>query len=223
MVYGITVSLELGKVVINGHVKTNFGYQVVTEDIVVCNGMPINSLPKTKVFLVNKLKGYISTSSDPQGRKCVIDLVPSTDRLFTVGRLDRDTTGAILVTNDGELANNLMHPKNQIERVYIVASKLNISRDKRGNLYKGLDLGDSTIARGELHRLDRKGGLIYWKVVLREGKNHEVKRIFKALGSAVVHLHRQSFAGLEIDKISPGKFQVLKENDVKNLVKGIPD
>ena len=215
--------IELGKVVVNGHVKTNFGYQVVTEDIVVCNGMPINSLPKTKVFLVNKLKGYISTSSDPQGRKCVINLVPSTDRLFTVGRLDRDTTGAILVTNDGELANNLMHPKNQIERVYIVASKLNISRDKRGNLSKGLDLGDGTKARGELQRLDRKGGLIYWKVVLREGKNHEVKRIFKALGSAVVHLHRQSFAGLEIDKISPGKFQVLKENDVKNLVKGIPD
>ena len=111
--------IELGKVVVNGHVKRNFGYQVGADDIVVCNGMPINSLPKTKVYLVNKLKGYISTSSDPQGRKCVIDLVPSTDRLFTVGRLDRDTTGAILVTNDGEMANKLMHPKNQIERVYI--------------------------------------------------------------------------------------------------------
>ena len=214
--------IELGKVVVNGHVKTNFGYQVGAEDIVVCNGMPINSLPKTKVFLVNKLKGYISTSSDPQGRKCVIDLVPSTDRLFTVGRLDRDTTGAILVTNDGELANNLMHPKNQIERVYIVASKLNISRDKRGNLSKGLALGNGSKAQGELYRLDRKGGLIYWKVVLREGKYHEVKRIFKALGSVVVHLHRQSFAGLEIDKISPGKFQVLKEIDVKRLQEGIP-
>ena len=183
--------------------------------------MPINSLSKTKVFLVNKLKGYISTSSDPQGRKCVIDLVPSQDRLFTIGRLDRDTTGAILVTNDGELANKLMHPKNQIERVYIVASKLNIPGDKQGNLSKGLDLGVGTLARGELHRLDRRGGLIYWKVVLREGKNREVKRIFKALGSAVVHLHRQSFAGLEIDKISPGKFQLLKKNEVKNLVEGI--
>ena len=215
--------IESGKVVINGHVKRNFGYQVGTDDIVVCNGMPINSLPKTKVYLVNKLKGYISTSSDPQGRKCVIDLVPSDDRLFTVGRLDRDTTGAILVTNDGEMANKLMHPRNQIERVYIVASKLNISRDKRGNLSKGLDLGDGTKAKGELQRLDRKGGLIYWKVVLKEGKNHEVKRIFKALGSTVVHLHRQSFAGLEIDKISPGKFQSLKENDVKKLQEGIPE
>ena len=214
--------IESGKVVVNGHVKRNFGYQVGVDDIVVCNGIPINSLPKTKVYLVNKLKGYISTSSDPQGRKCVIDLVPSTDRLFTVSRLDRDTTGAILVTNDGEMANKLMHPKNQIERVYIVASKLNISRDKRGNLSKGLALGDGSKAKGELYRLDRKGGLIYWKVVLREGKNHEVKRIFKALGSVVVHLHRQSFAGLEIDKISPGKFQVLKEIDVKRLQEGIP-
>ena len=213
--------IESGKVVINGHVKRNFGYQVGTDDIVVCNGMPINSLPKTKVYLVNKLKGYISTSSDPQGRKCVIDLVPSSDRLFTVGRLDRDTTGAILVTNDGEMANKLMHPKNQIERVYIVASKLNISRDKRGNLSKGLDLGDGTKAKGELQRLDGRGGLIYWKVILKEGKNHEVKRIFKTLGSTVVHLHRQSFAGLEIDKISPGKFQSLKENDVKKLQEGI--
>jgi len=213
--------IESGKVVVNGNVKRDFSYQVAADDIVVCNGMPINSLPKTKVYLVNKLKGYISTSTDPQGRKCVIDLVPSPYRLFTVGRLDRDTTGAILVTNDGELANKLMHPKNQIERIYIVASKLNISREKRGLLAKGLDLGDGSKAHGELHSLDRSGGLIYWKVVLREGKNHEVKRIFKALGSAVVHLHRQSVAGLEIDKISPGKFQALKEHDIKKLLEGI--
>ena len=210
--------IESGKVQVNGHVKRNYGYQVSEEDIIICNGMPINSIPKTKVYLLNKLKGYISTSSDPQGRKCVIDLVPSDDRLFTVGRLDRDTTGAILVTNDGEIANMLMHPKNQIERVYIVASKLNIYRDKRGLLSKGLDLGDGTKAKGELQRLDSKGGLIYWKVVLREGKNHEVKRIFKALGSAVVHLHRQSFAGLEIDAIAPGKYKVIKNKDIKRLL-----
>ena len=92
--------IETGKVKVNDHVKTNFGYQVSIDDIVVCDGVSIDSIPKTKVYLVNKLKGYISTSSDPEGRKCVIDLIPSPHRLFTVGRLDRDTTGAILVTND---------------------------------------------------------------------------------------------------------------------------
>ena len=209
--------IESGKVKVNGHVKTNFGYQVGVDDIVVCDGVSIGSIPKTKVYLVNKLKGYISTSLDPEGRKCVIDLVSSPHRLFTVGRLDRDTTGAILVTNDGELANKLMHPKNQIERVYIVSSKLNISRGKRGLLSKGLDLDDGSKVFGKLQCLDKKGGLIYWKVVLREGKNHEVKRIFKVLGAAVVHLHRQSFAGLEIDMVLPGKYRELSKMEIDSL------
>jgi len=209
--------IESGKVKVNGHVKTNFGYQVGTDDIVVCDGVSIDCIPKTKLYLVNKLKGYISTSSDPEGRKCVIDLVSSPYRLFTVGRLDRDTTGAILVTNDGGLANQLMHPKNQIERVYIVASKLDIPKDKLGQLTKGLVLDNRTKAHGSLVRLERKGGLIYWKVILREGKNHEVKRIFKALGSAVVHLHRHSFAGLDIDKVYPGKYRELSKMEIDSL------
>jgi len=213
--------IETGKVKVNGHVKTNFGYQVSPDDIIFCEGRSIDALPKRKVYLVNKLKGYISTSSDPQGRKCVIDLVPSPHRLFTIGRLDRDTTGAILVTNDGELANQLMHPKNQIERVYIATTKVDIPRDKQGQLSKGLKLDDSTKAYGKLIRLHKKGGLIYWKVILREGKNHEVKRIFKALDSRVIHLHRHAFAGLEIDVISPGKYQVLKEKEIHKLVEGI--
>ena len=211
------ILIETGRVKVNDRVKTNFGYQVGVDDIVVCDGVPIDSIPKTKVYLVNKLKGYISTSSDPEGRKCVIDLVSSPHRLFTVGRLDRDTTGAILVTNDGELANQLMHPRNQIERVYIVASKLDIPRDKQKQLTEGIELDNSTKAHGQLIRLGRKGGLIYWKVILREGKNHEVKRIFKAFGSAVVHLHRQSFAGLEIDKVNPGKYRELNKMEIDNL------
>ena len=213
--------IESGKVKVNGHVKTNFGYQVGLDDIIICEGRSIDSLPKRKVYLVNKLKGYISTSSDPQGRKCVIDLVPSPDRLFTIGRLDRDTTGAILVTNDGELANKLMHPKNQIERIYVVATKLDIPRDKQGQLSKGLELDDGSKAHGRLIRLGKKGGLIYWKVILREGKNHEVKHIFKTLDSRVIHLHRHAFAGLEIDSIIPGKYRSLKEKDIQNLIEGI--
>ena len=209
--------IETGRVKVNDHVKTNFGYQVCADDIVFCDGVSIDSIPKTKVYLVNKLRGYISTSSDPEGRKCVIDLVSSPNRLFTVGRLDRDTTGAILVTNDGELANQLMHPRNQIERVYIVASKVDIPRDKQKQLSKGIKLDNSTKAHCRLIRLERKSGLIYWKVILREGKNQEVKRIFKALGSAVVHLHRQSFAGLEIDEVRPGKYRELNKMEIDNL------
>ena len=216
------ILIEAGKVKVNGHVKTNFGYQVRPDDIVICDGRSIDALPKRKVYLVNKLKGYISTSSDPQGRKCVIDLVSSSDRLFTIGRLDRDTTGAILVTNDGELANQLMHPKNQIERVYIVTSKIDIHQNQQLKLAEGLELEDGSNATGELQRINKRGGLIYWRVILKEGKNHEVKRIFKALGSRVIHLHRHSIAGFEIDTILPGKYQLLKGNDIKRLREKIP-
>ena len=209
--------IESGKVVINGRVLKNFSYQVEPEDVVVCDGIPIDAIPNSRVYLMNKLKGYISTSSDPHGRKKVIDLIKSTDRLFTVGRLDRDTTGAILITNDGELANNLMHPRNKIEKVYLVASKIDIPPSEFNVLSKGLKIDNNITAHGKMLRLRKKEGLIYWEVILCEGKNHEVKRIFKTLGSAVIHLHRQSFAGLTIDKIPPGKYRELKTKEINKL------
>ena len=211
--------IKSGKVVINGQVMKNFSYKVDPEDVVVCNGVPIDTIPKSRVYLLNKLKGYISTSSDPQGRKKVIDLIKSADRLFTVGRLDRDTTGAILVTNDGELANNLMHPRNRIERIYLVATKIDIPRSEFNALSRGLKLDNRATAYGKIIRLGKKGGLIHWKVILCEGKHHEVKRIFKTLGSMVIHLHRESFAGITVDNIGPGKYRELKKNEITELLR----
>ena len=211
--------IESGKVVINGQVIRNFSYKVDPEDVVVCNGVPIYTIPKSRVYMVNKLKGYISTSFDPHGRKKVIDLINSSDRLFTVGRLDRDTTGVILVTNDGQLANNLMHPRNHIEKVYIASTKIDIHRSELNSLSKGIKLDKKNTAYGKINRLGKKGGLIYWKVILCEGKYHEVKRIFKALGSAVIHLHRQSFAGITADNICLGKYRELKTNEINELLR----
>ena len=209
--------IESGKVIINGQIIKNFAYQVDPEDVIVCDGDPIDSIPKSRVYLVNKIKGYISTSSDPHGRKKVIDLIKTTDRLFTVGRLDRDTTGAILVTNNGELANNLTHPKNHVEKVYLAASQIDIPYSKYKALFKGLKLDKGTIAHGKIQRLGKKGGFIHWRVILCEGKHHEVKRIFKTLGSAVIHLHRESFAGIKVDKIYPGKYRELKQDEINVL------
>ena len=149
----------------------------------------------------------------------VIDLINSNDRLFTVGRLDRDTTGAILVTNDGELANILMHPRNRIERIYFVLTKIDISRSKYNTLQKGIYLDDHAVAYGKIHRLGAENGFFQWKVILYEGKNHEVKRIFRALDSKVIHLHRYSFAGISIEHILPGKYRELKRNEIEGLLK----
>ncbi len=209
--------IKSGKVHINGKVNQDFSYKVSPDDVVVCDGLTLDNMPPTRVYLLNKLKGYISTSEDPQGRKRVIDLIPVDDRLFTIGRLDRDTTGAILVTNDGELANSLMHPRNQIERIYIAATKIDIPREKHHLLSKGLRLEDGTVSKGSLKRLEKKGGLIYWSVCLKQGRKHEVKRIFNVLESKVVHLHRQSFAGFHVNNLAPGKFRLLKKHEVRTL------
>jgi 23S rRNA pseudouridine2605 synthase len=115
-----------------------------------------------------------------------------------------------------------MHPKNKIERVYIVASKLDISLEGQSQLTKGIELDDGSRVKGKIQRLDKSGGLIYWRVVLKEGKNHEVKRIFKSLGSRVIHLHRHSFAGFNVDNISPGKYHILKDKDIQKMMKNNP-
>ena len=210
--------IEDGKVNINGQIVKDFSYNVESADIVVCNGTVIDAIPSRKVFLVNKLKGYISTCSDPYKRRKVIDLINTNDRLFTIGRLDRDTTGAILVTNDGELANTLMHPRNQIERVYSVLTKTDINKSKYCTLQTGLQLDGQVIAYGRIHRLGFEKGFFHWKVILHEGKNHEVKRIIKALGSRVMYLHRDSFAGISIGRLLPGKYRELKKNEINKLL-----
>jgi len=211
--------IKSGKVVVNGQIMKNFSYQVAPKDQLICDGVLIDSIPKSRVYILNKLKGYISTSSDPQGRKKVIDLIKSTDRLFTIGRLDRDTTGAILVTNDGQFANNLTHPRNHVEKIYHVVTKIDIPLVVYNTLSKGLKLDNRTTAYGYIKRLGKKGGLIYWKITLCEGKNHEVKRIFKTLGSHVINLHRESFAGMTADKLEPGKYRQLKKYEINKLLR----
>ena len=210
--------IESGKVKVNGKVMLDYSFQVSDDDVVICDGSIINQLPDREVFLLNKLKGYVSTSSDPKGRKKVIDLIKSNNRLFTVGRLDRDTTGAILLTNDGELANTLMHAKNKIERIYLIATKIDILKSEYSKLGDGFLIEKGFFVKGRLLRIGKKGGLIVWRMYLHEGKNHEVKRIFKFLGSSVVHLHRESFAGFSVENLSPGKYRRIKRKELNKIL-----
>ncbi len=147
--------IESGKVKVNGKVMLDYSFQVSDDDVVICDGSIINQLPDREVFLLNKLKGYVSTSSDPNGRKKVIDLIKSNNRLFTVGRLDRDTTGAILLTNDGELANTLMHPKNKIERIYLIATKIDILKSEYSKLEDGFLIEKGFFVKGRLLRIGK--------------------------------------------------------------------
>ena len=207
-----------GKVQINGKKITDFSYQVQTDDIVLCDRHLVENTNERIVYLLNKPKGYICTNSDTHDRKKVVDLLPLKERLFTIGRLDRDTTGAILVTNDGDLANKLMHPRFKKEKIYLAETKEDIEDNLLPSLENGIRLDRGDLAKGKIKRLDRYKGKILWEVILTEGKNREVKRIFEALGTYVVSLHRHSFAGLNVKDLKVGKFRQLNSKMIESLL-----
>tara|TARA_B100000686_G_scaffold350303_1_gene445906 strand:+ start:2664 stop:3362 length:699 start_codon:yes stop_codon:yes gene_type:complete len=210
--------IEEGRVKVNGAIMLDFSCQVDNDDVIMCDGKIINQIADSEVFLAHKLKGYISTSQDPYGRKKVIDMIKTKNRLFTIGRLDRDTTGAILLTNDGELANKLMHPKYNIERIYLVATKVDILKSEYSKLEAGISIDKNFKVKGKIIRLGKKGGLVHWRIILHEGKNHEVKRIFKYFGSTVIHLHRESFAGFSVENILPGKYRKVTKKELNKIL-----
>tara|TARA_Y100001970_G_C14158761_1_gene817234 strand:- start:1159 stop:1602 length:444 start_codon:yes stop_codon:yes gene_type:complete len=140
----------------------------------------------------------------------VIDLIKSNSRLYTVGRLDVNTTGAILVTNNGDLANKLSHPRYNKQKKYIAKTIIDISKDKYIQLKSGLNIGRNQKAKGILKRIKKENKYIYWEIVLSEGKNREIHRIFEKLGSEVVDLHRYEFAGLNVHNIKLGQYKKIK-------------
>ena len=209
--------IESGKIQVNGKKVTDFSYQVQLDDIVLCDKRLVEITNERLVYLLNKPKGYICTNSDTHDRKKVVDLLPSNERLFTIGRLDRDTTGAILVTNDGDLANQLMHPRFKKEKIYLAETKEDIEDKLLPTLTKGIKLERGEFAKGQIKRLDRYKGRILWEVILTEGKNREVKRIFETFGTNVVSLHRHSFAGLNVNNLKVGKYRQLNSKIIQSL------
>ena len=209
--------IESGKVQVNGKRVTDFSYQVQPDDIVLCDRKLIENTKERVVYLLNKPKGYICTNADMHDRKKVVDLLPPGQRLFTIGRLDRDTTGAILVTNDGDLANQLMHPRFKKEKIYLAETKEDIDDKELPALTKGMQLDRGEYAKGGIKRLDRYKGRILWEVILTEGKNREVKRIFEVFGTHVISLHRHSFAGLNVNNLKVGKYRQLNSKIIQSL------
>ena len=142
-------------------------------------------------------------------------MIRSKSRLYTVGRLDVNTTGAILVTNDGDLANKLSHPSYDREKKYIVRTFIDIPKEKYLKFKKGLHIGRSLKVKGLIKRIKKENKYIYWEVVLTEGKNREIRRIFEKLDSEVIDLHRYEFAGLNINDVAVGNYKKIDCNIFK--------
>jgi len=199
--------IQEGKIAINGKIITDYSYKVKNQDVVVFNNKAVSlDDEQYSLYLLNKPKGYIcSNAKDNKNR--VVDLIKSNSRLYTIGRLDVNTTGAILVTNDGDLANKLSHPRYDKEKKYLVRTFIDIPKDQYMKLKKGINIGRRQRAKGVIKRLKKENKHIYWEVVLTEGKNREIRRIFEKLDSEVIDLHRHEFAGLSVRNIKIGNYK----------------
>lgn len=208
-----------GKVTVNGAVVTEMGSQVEPEtDEVRVEGRPV-SLPTAMVYLaVNKPVGVVTSASDPWGRPTVAELVPRLGRLFPVGRLDVDSEGLVLMTNDGELANRLMHPRYGCEKEYWALVPGAPSEDALSALRRGVELDDGTTlpALVDLDR-DSRGGHCWVRVILREGRNRQVRRMLAAVGSPVERLRRVRIGPLELENLPLGGSRPLARSEVAAL------
>ena len=208
-----------GRVKVYGEVVTELGVKVSSDDAISVDGKALKLEEDKVYFLLNKPRGVVSTSSDDKGRKTVVDLIDTDKRIYPVGRLDYDTTGLLLLTNDGSLANLLMHPTNGIPKKYV--AKLNkffeISDLKR--LEKGIMIdGIMCIpTRVKIKTNNREKDFSIVEVTILEGRNHIIKRLFMELGYLVDKLSRIEYSFLNLDGLKSGEYRMLSIKEVRKL------
>ena len=207
------------KISINGSIVTDFSYQVKDDDIILFNGKYVEIADNPVVYVLNKPKGYVCTSKDLYARLKVIDLIETNLKLFTIGRLDRDTTGIILLTNDGDICNYLIHPKYGKEKKYYVKTKGRIENLILSKIKNGYTLEDGLRVKADIKLISKSGQTFEWDVILREGKNREIKRIFSNFDAQVILLHRYHFSGIELRNLNSGKYRKLSKEEIKNIIK----
>jgi 23S rRNA pseudouridine2605 synthase len=211
------VLIQTGVVSVNGKIVTELGYKIQPSDVVQYDGETINA-EKKRYVLLNKPKGFITTMDDPRGRKTVMTLVSKAcrERIYPVGRLDRETTGLLLFTNDGDMAKKLTHPRYQARKLYHVELHKPVSREDLERLLKGVDLEDGKTKVDKAEYVEDKSSREIG-VELHSGKNRIVRRLFEALGYNVVKLDRVQFAGLTKKDLPRGMFRHLTEQEVAFL------
>jgi 23S rRNA pseudouridine2605 synthase len=206
-----------GRVSIDGRVVRELATQVGPEQEVKVDGEPIRS-EKHVYWLVNKPRGYLCTNHDPSRRPLVIDLVPQiSQRVYTVGRLDEDSEGLLLLINDGDLANRLMHPRYGVEKTYLVLVAGNPTPDDLKRLIQGVYLSEGHVKARHVKRLRKQGKSTWLRIVLSEGKNREIRRMLAKLEHKVLRLKRIAIGPLEIGSLALGKSRPLTQQELKSV------
>ena len=204
-----------GQVKVNGKVVTELGTKVSENDEVLVNNKPIEKEVK-EYYLLNKPRGVVTTTQDDKNRKTVVDLINTNARIFPVGRLDYDTTGALLLTNDGEFANIITHPKSEIDKVYV--AKLNgiIKGEQIIKLKNGIELDGVLVkpSRVKLKKVNNDNNTSTVEIIIHEGKNHQVKRMFESVGILVDKLKRERIGLFNLLGLQSGEYRKLTPKEV---------
>jgi pseudouridine synthase len=203
--------IKAGRVTVNGE-PGQLNTVVGARDRVEVDGKTVER-QRLRYVLLHKPTGVVTTARDPQGRATVVELVPHEPRVVPVGRLDADTTGALLLTNDGQLAHRLAHPRYGVEKTYVAEVEGDPNEDALRRLREGVELEDGRTAPARARRLGR--GRV--ELVLHEGRKHQVKRMCEAVGHPVERLHRSRYATLTLDGLDPGEWRELTTDEVQAL------
>ena len=209
-----------GRVLINDKVAS-IGDKVINSDIIKIDNIVLDkSNANDKVYyLLNKPRGVLSTVSDDKNRNTVVSLIDTDKRIYPIGRLDYDTTGVILLTNDGELTNKLLHPKNNVDKVYIAKIKgiingSDIFKLKNGVVISGIKTSKSRV---KLKSYNKKSNTSLVEITIHEGRNHQVKKMFESIGYEVIKLTRVKFSFLDCKNLKSGEYRMLTNKEVKRL------
>ncbi len=209
--------IEEGKILVNGKIATS-GQKVSEEDKIVVNGKVISQEPEKKVYyLLYKEEEVLSAVKDDRGRKTVVDCIPTKYRIFPVGRLDYRTSGLILLTNDGELFNRIMHPRAEIFKTYEVVVKGHLSKEQIRNLEEGVNLEEGKTLAALVAKVKYEKGNTFFEISIREGRNRQIRRMVEAVGSRVYQLRRTKIGKLSLDGLSLGKYRTLKQEEIEYL------
>lgn len=206
------------RVWVNGKPVERLGVTVNPEvDSIALDGNILRPPERFYYFLLNKPPGVLTTAYDPRGRKTVMELVPLQKGLYPVGRLDKDTQGVLLITNDGNLAYRLAHPKFQIEKVYEAWVLGELKSKHIEKLQKGVSIGQNVVVHGEAKILRYENGNTLVEIRIHQGKKRQVKRMCKAIGFPVLSLTRTCFAGLTTKGLKPGEYRELTSKEIHHL------
>ncbi len=212
--------ISKGQVYINGEMVTELGTKVSGNESIVVEGVTLGKQTRKEYYLLNKPRGYICSVSDDKGRKVVTELIDTKERIYPVGRLDYDTTGALILTNDGEFANILMHPSNEVEKTYLAIIEGIMTTEEIYKLKDGVVVdGIKTVPkRFKIKKRDLEKNKSKVEITIVEGRNHIVKKMFEAVGHPVNKLTRERIAFLDVKGLQSGDYRYLSNDEVKQLM-----